>query len=165
MRGLLIYLVSLVFCQAVAAQENISARVIWYGIYTVSKSREIDDPTSPTGQRYKSIPEKPASNTDQIPGKEGLHFGLSYVLSGNIGSSITIKQLYRFPPGGMPDPYHGGTRSFLERIRDVEVGEPLLMGWSFKDSPSEQILIGDWIFEVWQADHKIVERKFMVSRP
>jgi hypothetical protein len=98
LRLFLIGVITLAFCQAAAAQGNVSAQVIWYGIYTVSKSREIDDPRSPTGQRYKSTPVSPASNANRIPGKEGLHFGLGYVLSGRPGTHVTVNNYTDFHP-------------------------------------------------------------------
>lgn len=152
----------LVFCQATAAHGEFSARVIWYGVYTVSQSRMINDATSPTGHRYKSTPNRPPADANQIPGKEGLHFGLAYVLSGPAGARAMVKKVYRFPPGGMPDVIRGGSRSTLERVQRVTVGKPLLMGWSFQDALPEQILIGDWTFEVWQGGHKLIAQKFSV---
>jgi len=165
MRLFLIGVITLALCQAAAARGNVSARIIWYGIYTVSKSREINDPRSPTGTRYRSTPEPAASNTDRIPGKQGLHFGFGYVLSGAPGTHVTVMQLYRFPPGGMPDIIRGGARSTLNRTRRVKVGKSLLMGWNFQDSPPEQILIGNWTFEVWRAHHKLLEQTFSVFSP
>lgn len=120
---------------------------------------------SPTGHRYKSTPEPPSANTDHVLGEEGLHFGLGYVLSGPAKARITLRKLYRFPPGGMPDLLRGGTRSTFTRVQRVEVGKPLLMGWSFLNSSPEQILIGDWTFEIWHGNHKLIEQTFTVLSP
>jgi hypothetical protein len=165
MRALLIGLISLTLCQAAAAQGTVSAQVAWYGIYTTTESQEINDPTSPTGKRYVSTSVPPTSNTDRIPGKEGVRFGLSYTLSGQAAGDVTVKQVYRFPPGGMPDKVSGETRSTFELVRPVEVGKPVLMGWSFVNAPPKQILPGTWTFEVWQGDRKLVEQSFTVFSP
>jgi hypothetical protein len=165
MRALLVGLMSLALCQAATAQGNVSAQVAWYGVYTITKSQELDEPTSPTGKRYVSTPVPPTSNTDRVPGKDGVHFGLSYTLSGQAAAEVTVKHIYRFPPGGMPDEVSGGQRSTFERVRQVEVGKPVLMGWSFVDAPAKQIVTGTWTFEVWQGDRKLVGQSFMVFSP
>ena len=103
MRSFLVAVTSLLLCQAALAQ-NVSARIDWYGVYTAQKSEEIDDPTSPTGKRFITTPVPPASNTDQIPGRDNVRFGYSYtVTGGRAGSLVTVKHVYRFPGRGMPD--------------------------------------------------------------
>src|SRR5690349_17272529 len=88
---------------AAAHAQNVSARIEWYGVYSVSDSKTIDDPRSPTGRRLISTPIAPTSNTDQIPGRDGVRFGLSYVLSGGSGKDVTIRRVFRFPGDGMPN--------------------------------------------------------------
>ncbi len=161
MRAFLIALASLMFCQAAVAQ-NVNGRVEWYGIYTVSKSQEIDDPTSPTGKRFVSTPERPSSNTDQIPGTDGIRFGYSYVLSGRAGTNVQVKHVYRFPPPGMPDAVAGGIRTTYEHVRQSRVGDSVLIGWSFAGAPEERILKGVWALEVWQGGRKLTEKKFTI---
>ena len=164
MRCFLIAVASLFLCQAVLAQ-GVSARVDWYGVYTVSKTKEFDDPTSPTGKRFVSTPVKPSSNTDRIPGRDDVRFGYSYTVTGKRGTTITVKHVYRFPSGGMPDKVAGGTRSTLERDRQNQIGESVLFGWSFDGAPPERILFGEWVMEVWQGGRKLVEKRFTVEKP
>ena len=161
-RAALLCVVSLVLCQPASAQ-SVSGRVAWYGLYTVSKSQEIKDPTSPTGSRFVSTPIAPKSNTAEIPGKQ-IRFGMSYVLSGGRGQ-VTVKHVYRFPPPGMPDNQTGGPRTTYEFIRKDNMGEPVLMGWSFEGASTEQIVLGTWIFEVWTGNRKVVEKHFNVVSP
>ena len=54
MRSLFVGLMSLALCKAATAQNDFSAQIAWYGVYTTTKSQEIDEPTSPTGKRYVS---------------------------------------------------------------------------------------------------------------
>lgn len=145
--------------QAAFAQTRVSARVDWFGIYTVSTK---PDPSDPNGKRSISTPVK-GESTDRIPGKEGVRFGFTYALSGQKGSKVTVKHIYRFPGGGMPAP--GGSLSMLEQVRDDIVAEPVLIGWSFVGAPPEKILTGEWSLEVWQGDQKLVEKKFTVYAP
>jgi hypothetical protein len=143
----------------------LSARLEWYGVYTASKTKEIADPTSPTGVRYESTPLAPPSSNDRIPGKEGIHFGFSYVLSGQRGATVTVKRIVRFPPGGMLDKIAGGSRSTQESVGENTIGDPHLFGYSFKDAEPEQILFGEWSMEVWQGGHKLAEKRFTVFQP
>ena len=161
-RASLVLLLSFYAFQPAAAQ-SVSGRVAWYGLYTVSASKEIKDPTSPTGSRFVSTPIAPTSNTAEIPGKQ-IRFGMSYVLSGGRGQ-VTVKHVYRFPPPGMPDNQTGGPRTTYEFIRKDNMGEPVLMGWSFEGASTQQIVLGTWIFEVWTGNRKVVEKHFNVVSP
>jgi len=162
-RAALLCVMSLFLCQAAMAQ-SVSGRVVWYGVYTVSKSQEIKDPTSPTGSRFVSTPVAPTQNASQIPGKQ-LRFGMSYVLNGKRGSQVTVKHVYRFPAPGMPDTATGGPRTTYEFVRKDNIGEPVLMGWSFDGATPEQIVLGEWIFEVWTGNRKVVEKHLTVVSP
>lgn len=147
--------------QAAFAQTHVAARVDWYGIYTISNRPE---PNDPSGKRYVGTPVA-VDSTDRIPGKEGVRFGFSYTLSGEKGANVTVKHVYRFPAGGMPDKVSGSSRSAVEQTREVVIAEPVLIGWSFVGAPPENIVIGEWSLEVWQGDQKLVEKKFTVYSP
>jgi hypothetical protein len=140
-------------------QTRVSARVDWFGIYSISTK---PDPNDPNGRRYISTPVK-GESTDRVPGKEGVRFGFTYTLSGQKGGKVTVKHVYRFPGSGMPTP--GGARSVLEQVRDDVIAEPVLIGWSFVGAPPENIVVGEWSLEVWQAEQKLVEKKFTVYAP
>jgi hypothetical protein len=145
--------------QAASAQK-LSARVEWFGLYTLTTK---PDPNDASGRRPVNAPLQ-GEKTDKIPGKEGLRFGFSYVLTGEKkGTKVTVKHVYRFPGNGMPTP--GGPRAMIEQARDDIVGEPVLVGWSFVGAPPENIVAGEWSLEVWREDKKLVEKKFTVSPP
>jgi hypothetical protein len=84
------------------------------------------------------------------------------VLNGKPGSQVTVKHVYRFPAPGMPDTQLGGPRTTYEFIRKDNIGEPVLMGWSFEGATPEQIVLGEWIFEVWTDNRKVVEKHLTV---
>lgn len=162
---LVICLISLTFYQAASAQGGASARLEWYGVYTTKNEKEIDDPTSPTGKRFTVTPVAPRSNTDQIPGRDDVRFGLSYIISGTSLKSIRVKEVYVFPPPGMPDSVSHNPHDQYEAVDDAEVGVPHLMGWSFQSAPAERIVIGTWRFQVWQGNQLLLEKSFNVYRP
>ncbi len=161
----LISLLCLLFCRAANAQDDIAARVEWYGVYTVSKSEEIKDPASPTGLRYTSTPVPPTVNSERVPGRDGVRFGLSYVLIGRAKGDVTVKEVYRFPPPGMPDAATGAKVANFQQVKRRVLGVSRLMGWSFQDSKPGEIVLGEWSFEVWVGDKKLVEKRFTVYPP
>lgn len=143
----------------VFAETRLSARIDWFGVYTVTVTTGTNDPNV-----KRAIPApRQGERTDRIPGKEGVRFGYSYVLSGKKGDKVAVKHLYRFPGSGMPT--SGGLRATMEQAREDVIGEPVLIGWSFVGAPPESIVTGEWSLEVWQEDKKLVEKKFTVYAP
>jgi len=150
---------------APAGAQDVSARIKWYGVYTTSKSETVKDPASPTGQRFVLTPVAPKQNSERIPGRDDVQFGLSYVLSGNGGRNVTVRQTYLFPGDGMPDAATGKRVDRYEYVREDAIGDSVLMGWSFTGAPPERLLLGDWIFQLWMGDRKLLEKRFTVYRP
>jgi hypothetical protein len=146
-----------------AHAQNVSARVEWYGVYTVSDSKSVEDPRSPTGVRVISTPIPPTSNSDRIPGRDDVRFGLSYVLSGVRGQDVTIRRVFRFPGDGMPNVTTGEKTRTYEDTRTYNIGEPVLMGWSFVGASPAQIPLGEWSLEVWLGNQMVVGRRFRVE--
>jgi hypothetical protein len=141
------------------AQSNVSARIEWYGVYTVSKYETVEDATSPTGSRLlASAPVGPSSNSDRIPlGRDKLDVGLSYVLSGNGGRKVTVREVYQYS-----DKAAGEKKTKYERVREREVGRPVLMGWSFEGA---SFGIGEWEFQVWAGGRLLLEKHFTLYAP
>jgi hypothetical protein len=148
-----------------AHAQGVSATIQWFGTYKVSESKTVEDPRSPTGRRLISTPIPPTSNTDQIPGQDGIRFGLSYALSGNNGQNVTVRRVFRFPGEGMPNVSTGTKTGSYEDTQTYAVGDPILMGWSFEGAPPERILFGEWVLEVWVEGRKVVAKRFAVVQP
>jgi len=147
------------------APAAISARYEWYGVYTKSKSETVKDVSSPTGQRFVTTPVAPRENSDRIPGREDVQFGVSYVLSGNKGRNVKVRHVYLFPDDGMPNSATGEKVKTYEFVRDDAMGDPVLVGWSFENAPSERIVLGDWILQVWAGPQLLLEKRFTVYPP
>lgn len=149
---------------AARAQANVSARVLWYGIYT-GTPKEVNDPTSPTGKRFEEEAVPSQTNTAVIPAR-GLSFGVGYVLTGpREGTIVPVKHVYRFPPGGMPDTPGGGIRTTYEHTQSYAIGRKLHIGWIFSDQSPAQIVPGLWVFEVWHGGRRLIEQRFTVGSP
>jgi hypothetical protein len=147
------------------AQTAISARFDWYGVYTQSKSETIKDSSSPTGQRFVTTPVAPSENSDRVPGRDDVQFGVSYVLSGNHGRNVMVKHVYLFPGEGMPNSTTGEKMKTYEFVREDAMGDPVLIGWSFHNAPPERIVFGDWILQVWAGNRLLLEKHMTVYEP
>lgn len=153
-------------CAAPAhAQTDISARFDWYGVYTKSKSETIKDSTSPTGQRFVTTPVAPRENSDRIPGRDDVQFGVSYILTGNKGRNVKVKHVYLFPGDGMPNTATGDKVTTYEFVRENAMGDPVLIGWSFENAPPERIVFGDWILQVWAGNRLLLEKRMTIYQP
>src|SRR5262249_33354859 len=135
-------------CPAANAQSNVSAREEWYGIYE-KKETAASFPSNDSD--LIAIP--PKSNTDRIPGRQGVSFGVSFVLSGGKSDVVDVKRVMRFP--------HGMTYVIPLTF---PVGQPQLLSYEFKSAPRDDFF-GEWSFELWQGDRKLLERRFTVYRP
>jgi hypothetical protein len=160
----LLWLVAPLLVQAAHAQ-GVSARLQWYGVYTVSDSKSIEDPRSPTGVRVIQTPIAPASNVDRIPGRDDVRFGMSFVLDGLRGQQVTIRRVYRFPGDGMPNASTGAKTMTYEDTPSFNAGDEVLMGWSFIGAPPDRIVFGEWILEAWVGNEMIIGRRFMIYPP
>jgi hypothetical protein len=163
----LLWLAAWVYAAPVQAQTQtaISARIDWYGVYTKSKTETIKDASSPTGQRFVTTPVGPRENSDRIPGRDDVQFGVSYILSGNKGRNVTVKHIYLFPGEGMPNSATGEKVKTYEFVRDDAMGDPVLIGWSFENAPPERIVLGDWILQVWAGNRLLLEKRMTVYPP
>jgi hypothetical protein len=145
--GLVVFLSNL---PAANAQSNLSAREEWYGLY---ETNEIAAPGSSSD--HSVVPVPPKSNTDRIPGRVGTRFGLSFVITGGTGQGVQdvkVKRVMHFPPFTYVIPL------------TVRIGEPQLWSYEFKQAPREDFF-GEWSWELWQEDRKLLERRFTVYRP
>ena len=162
----LVCLAILANLEPAGAQPKLSARVEWYGVHEVKSVEVIDDPRSPTERRITLTPIAPKQNTDRIPGRQGIRFGFSYVITGgDRGQEVIIRRVYRFPGDGMPNSKTGAKVDSYSDVETRHVGESVFMGWSFKDAPPERIVPGEWVLEVWVGDRKLMERRFTVYPP
>ena len=94
-----------------------------------------------------------------------MQFGVSYIVSGNRGENVTVRHTYLFPGDGMPDAKTGKRVDRYEYVREDAIGDPVLVGWSFLGAPPDRLLLGDWTFQVWMGDRKLIEKRFTVYPP
>jgi Domain of unknown function (DUF3859) len=140
------------------------ARMTWYGVYAAHGDAAIEDKSSFTKKRTVSreiVP--PEINSDQFPAVLGSRFGFGFILSGAPMSAIVkLKIVRNFPAEGIIDS-KTGERHFHEQGEYTTVNRDLFFGYIF--DRDDELVPGLWSFEVWDDDHKLLEKSFTVYKP
>ncbi|MBX3514061.1 MAG: DUF3859 domain-containing protein [Xanthobacteraceae bacterium] len=139
-----------------ATAQQISVRKLWYGIYTVKESKEIPDPTSPTGTRYENTGVVgPRVNSSDIEREPRIYFGFGYRVDG----SGTIEEIYMLPDA------NGNRRDepAFRQTRSVRPGEENFIGWYTGNGESKGNPLGTWTFQLRQNGRVLVEHTFYLT--
>lgn len=117
------------------AGNAITLELRWAGIYSVSRSQQIDDPTSPTGKRTKISQSRLERETSQIPARLGTRFGVSYVFRGAAeGHAVKHRVIWRFPSVGLSNPETKRITHEAEWDQTCPAGAECLAGQRFVQS-------------------------------
>jgi hypothetical protein len=140
--------------------ENLSAKILDYGIYNEEVREIIKDESVPGGTRgsarYSLIEE-----TNKIPAKLGISFGFRYKLYGvPEKSKLKFKRLFFFPKQGLTDKGKGRTYYKAQLDDELIVRETMEIGYKF-EHPWE-LVPGKWSFQVWYEGKKLAEKTFTV---
>lgn len=145
-----------------ASAQNIGAKELWYGLYTVEDVRSVDDPSVPRGQRrVGGTIKRPEVNSARIPHVPGSYFGFGYVLTGAPSSEgIPIRHVQLIPPPGITD-NNGKVHDRFQGAYTLNTGRDLFIGVSM----GRHTLPGTWTLQVWHQDRLLLERKFEIYQP
>jgi hypothetical protein len=165
-RALFVILASVALSASAERKADIQisvAEMVGYGIFETrssarhtgfSRSKMAADVVS--GIRFTDF-------TNEIPGVLGTNFGFQYIINTTPrGQKLRLKSVIRFPEQGLQQP---GGRLYKESIeyKQVTIGARDLHGYGF-DEPWE-IVPGDWVFEVWYKDARLIRKTFSVLPP
>lgn len=96
------------------------------------------------------------SNTTTILAAVGVRFGLRYTTT----ASTELRLVIRFPPGGLRDPV---TQQVSFQSEFTVVSAPRATNyWEYHFEHDWEVAPGQWIFEFWLNDKKLVEQRFCV---
>lgn len=150
--------------QLYATDLQVSAvELVGYGIFEAS----------PTQRRAPFRATAPAADgvenvyfvdfTTEIPAELGTGFGVQYVINSTPkGGEIDVVNVIRFPGEGLQPP-NGRTYTESREHRRIKVGYRDFYGYGF-DRPWEMIP-GEWVFEVWHHNARLLRKKFTVLPP
>ncbi len=148
---------------------DIKAQVFQFGIYTAAKKGQIkDSPDTNTGKVVRKPTLEHASMTDRIPLVKDTYFGYQFRLW-NLPPEVMIKPVMQLrkvlihPEMTLPDGSKttGWDRTFKGRVQVQQVLG--FDGYGFNED--YELVEGDWIFQIWYQDKKLIERKFVSVWP
>lgn len=136
------------------------AKILGYGLFEASSS------SRHSGYSRKALAVDTVSGirfteqTTNIPGKPGINFGFQYTLNSTPkGQKVAVRSVIRFPEPGLQRP---SGRLYKESVEHkyIRMGEPSLHGYGFDES--WEIVPGEWSFEIWHGDARLIRKKFVV---
>ena len=139
-------------------------RVLQYGIYTLLRGgKVIDDPKTSTG---KSLTKPVISRdriTDRIPLIKGKYMAYQYRLSNIPGRMVKLRRILQHPALHLPDGTTS-TGSDFTINKKLERGEVFAYD-AYAFNEDYEMEEGEWIFQIWYKDNKLVEQKFTTYHP
>jgi hypothetical protein len=148
---------------------GIRAHVFQFGIYKATRKGEITTSSKTnTGKIVRKPKLEHVSMTDRIPLVKDTYFGYQFRLF-NLPPEAMIKPVMKLrkvlihPEMTLPDGSKstGWDRSFKGKVETQQVIG--FDGYAFNED--YELVEGDWIFQIWYNDQKLVERKFYTVPP
>ena len=155
----LIIAAAILYCCNLCAREPIPiTEIAGYGIFKAVYVRDaILDDTMPV----TTVDEADFTDfTDRIPPSMGTSFGFQYVIYGPTKRRpVDVQHVIRVPEPGMRSP-GGKVHKEIRSSDQAVIGRKVLHGYAFDES--WEIVPGEWIFEVWRNDVKLISKSFVV---
>jgi len=148
---------------------GIKTQVFQFGIYKANKKGQITtSKATNTGKVVRNPELEHVSMTDRIPLAKDTYFGYQFRLW-NLPPEAMIKPVMKLrkvlihPEMTLPDGSKstGWDRSFKGRVETQQVLG--FDGYAFNED--YELVEGDWIFQIWYQDQKLIERKFVSVQP
>ncbi len=146
-----------------------TAHVFQFGIYKALRKGQLKDSSETnTGKVIRKPTLEHVSMTDRIPLLKETYFGYQYRLfdlppEALIKPVMELKKVLIHPQMTLPDGSKttGWERHFKGRVETQQV-----MGFDgYVFNEDYELVEGDWIFQIWYQDKKLIERKFVSYRP
>jgi hypothetical protein len=153
----------------VARDDGPKAQVFQFGIYKATqKGQIVDSSASDTGKVVRKPVLEHVSMTDRIPLVKDTYFGFQYRLW-SLPPEVMIKPVMELrkvlihPEMTLPDGSRttGWDQTFKGKVKSQQVIG--FDGYAFNED--YELVAGDWIFQVWYKDKKLIERKFISYLP
>ena len=140
-----------------AAPNDVS--ILDYGLYKGVEAGAHQDGSSPTG-RVRGGAVELEKQTDTIVAKQGALFGYRFAMTDDLRKQ-PLKFVYSFPE--MKNPKTGKTFTSYEKS-GYEKNPNDVGGVLYHLSEPWEMVPGEWTFQVFSGDRKILEKKFTVVK-
>lgn len=136
------------------------AEITGYGIFETGQSarysgfsKRMIAADAVTGVRFVEY-------TNEIPARLGVNFGFEYSINSTPrGAKIPVRSIIRFPEPGLQ---HPSGKHYAESIEEkhIKIGDSSLHGYGFDES--WEIVPGQWVFEIWHRNARLIRKTFTV---
>ena len=144
----------------------LQGRVSQRGLYKLVRSGGlIDDPSTSTGKAVSNPVIQRVKSTERIPLVKGAQMYLQYRIWSfpDIPAYVDLRRTLKHPPMNLPDGSISTGSDYMIKGR-VSVNQVIAFTGYGLDEDYE-LVEGDWVFEIWHKDRKLVEQKFTTYRP
>jgi hypothetical protein len=148
-----------------AVTQTPTGRVLQYGVYTLLRGGEVVEGHATTTGKAVSRPVITRDReTDRIPLIPGKYMAYQYRLSGlPEPRRVKLRRVLVHPPMTLPD---GSVTTGSDYMinRKVERHEVFAFD-AYAFNEDYELVEGEWIFQIWYGDEKLVEQRFTTFRP
>ena len=146
--------------------KPITGKVIQHGLYKLLRSGGVvDDPNTNTGKVIAKPVLKQVTSSERIPLIKGAQMYLQYRIKPfpDRPAWVDLRKVLKHPEMTLPDG-SVSTGSDIPFKGKVSVNQSIgYIGYGFDED--YELLEGDWVFEVWYQDKKLVEQTFTTYWP
>jgi hypothetical protein len=146
--------------------KPLKGRVSQHGLYMLVRSGGlIDDAKTGTGKAVSKPVIQQIKSTERIPLIRGAQMYLQYRIwyFPDIPAHINLRRVLKHPPMTLPDGSVSTGSDYMIKAK-VTVNQVIAYTGYGLDEDYEMVE-GDWVFEIWHHDKKLVEQKFTTYRP
>jgi hypothetical protein len=147
------------------AQKPITGRVLQYGLYTlVSGGEIIDDAKTTTGKGVSKPVITRDRTVDRIPLVRDKYMAYQYRLSGLPGKGrVKLRRVLKHPEFNLPDGSVSSGSDF-SITKKLDRGKVFAFD-AYALNEDYEMVEGEWVFQIWYKNEKLVEQKFTTYRP
>jgi hypothetical protein len=146
--------------------QPLKAKVNQHGLYRLVRSGGlIDDPNTSTGKAVASPVIEHVKTTERIPLMKGAQLYLQYRLwyLSDQPAYIKLRRVLRHPEMKLPNGKIATGSDYMLRQK-VSINQAIgYTGYGLDED--YELIEGDWVFEIWYQDKKMVEQKFTTYWP
>jgi hypothetical protein len=146
--------------------QPLRAMVNQHGLYRLVRSGGvIDDPTTSTGKAVSNPVIEQVKSTERIPLMKGAQLYLQYRLwyLPDQPAYIDLRRVLKHPEMKLPD---GSVATGSDYMLKQSVSVNQAIGYTGYGLDEDYELVeGDWVFEIWYQDKKMIEQKFTTYWP
>lgn len=152
-----------------AAEHQLTAHVFQFGLYKATRKGLVKaSADTNTGKVLRKPTLEHLRTTNRVPLKKDTYFGYQFRLFG-LPPEAAVKPVMRLrkvlihPQMTLPD---GSTTRGWDRPYKARVQSGQVMGFDgYAFNEDYELVEGDWIFQIWYRDRKLIERRFVSYRP